>query len=201
MPELARDLTSSSIRCSRFRVDNNTNKENDVIASLAESDFSNFELIFNTRNNLVEVPQDYFDNISNNVHRLNQNYVIEIFSNCKNNNKFTLFYHLNLIDLTLNKWSKPFVTGKPNGNSVGEIYCKEYRVELSRTHLLNILKYFNEMAGAYSSFGYASRVGSYTSGVYEASGGSRINYVETPEWNSTTKSSAGNFITAITLNN
>jgi len=201
MPELARNLESSSIRCSRFRLINNTNKENDVIASLAESDFTNFELIFNTRNRFVEVPQDYFDNVSNNVHRLNQNYVIEIFSNCKNNNKFTLFYDLNLIDLTLNKWSKPFVTGKLNGTPVGEMYCKEYRVDLSRTHLLNIIKYFNEIAGAYSSFGYASRVGSYTSGVYEASGGSRINYVESPEWNPTTKSSGGNFINAITLNN
>lgn len=208
MPEKQRDLDSSNIRCSRFRLIENSNRENDVIASLSEKDFNNFELVFNTKNKfcngdtqVLEVPVDYFDNVSNQVHRIDQNYVIEIFSNCKDENKFTLFYDINLVDSTLNKWSKPFITGKPNGSTLGDTYCKEYRVDLSRNHLLTILKYFNEIAGAYNSFGYASRDQIQTSGVYEARGGSRINYVESPEWSSNTKSSGGNFIKSIDLNN
>lgn len=208
IPEQQRNLDSSNIRCSRFRIVENQNRENDVIASLAETDFNNLELIFNTKNKFcnggqqaIEVPVDYFDNVANQVHRLNQNYVIEIFSNCKDINKFTLFYDINLMDVTLNKWSKPFITGKPNGSTVGDTYCKEYRVDLSRNHLLTIIKYFNEIAGAYNSFGYASRDQIQTSGVYEARGGSRINYVESPEWSSNTKSSGGNFIRSIDLNN
>jgi hypothetical protein len=66
---------------------------------------------------------------------------------------------------------------------MGEKYCKEYRVNLTKEQLLTIIKYFNQISGGVTSnFGYASRSGQYTSGVYEASGGSRINYVESPFW-------------------
>jgi hypothetical protein len=83
---------------------------------------------------------------------------------------------------------------------MGEIYCQEFRVELSKDQILAIMKYFNDLTGAYSNFGYASRVANYTSEVYETSGGSRINYVESPDWSPVTKN-AGNFITLITLSN
>ena len=188
-------------RCASLKSIDDTIKESDVIASLKKTDFTEVELTFNTKNKLTDVPQKYFDNISNNVHRLNQNYVIEVFSNYNRSDKFTMMYDFNLVDLTLNRWSKPFVIGKPMTVPTCEMYCKEYRVDLSRDHLYNILKYFNEIAGAYSTFGYASRDQSYTSGVYESRGGSRINYVQTPEWNSNTKSSAGQFINTINLNN
>jgi hypothetical protein len=202
MPELTRDLNSSSIRCNNFRLITNQNKENDTIASLDKSDFNQLELTFNTRNRYLSVPADYFENISNHVHRLNQRYVIEIFSDVKDENRFTLFYDLNLIDLTLNKWSKPFITGTPNGSTMGEIYCKEYRVDVNRNHLQSIIRYFNEIAGAYTSeFGYANRSASYTSGVYEVSGGSRINYVESPFWNTYSVTGTTGGLTNLTYKN
>jgi hypothetical protein len=191
LPSQARD-TGASLRCGRFKLSDNPNRENDVIASLTESEFNQLNITFNTFNRDIEVPQEYFDKISTSVHRLNQNYVIEIFSNCISQDKFTLFYDIKLVDMTLNKWSKPLVLSKN---------CKDYRVDLDKRHLYNIFKYFNEIAGAYSSFGYANRTAAYTSGVYEASGGSRINYVENPEWNSVSKSSAGQFINNLNINN
>jgi hypothetical protein len=191
LPSQARD-TGASLRCGRFKLSDNPNRENDVIASLTESEFNQLNITFNTFNRDIEVPQEYFDKISTSVHRLNQNYVIEIFSNCISQDKFTLFYDIKLVDMTLNKWSKPLVLSKT---------CKDYRVDLDKRHLYNIFKYFNEIAGAYSSFGYANRTAAYTSGVYEASGGSRINYVENPEWNSVSKSSAGQFINNLNINN
>jgi len=83
---------------------------------------------------------------------------------------------------------------------MGEIYCKEYRVDLTRDQLLTIIRYYNNIAGAYSNFGYANRSASYTSGVYETSGGSRINYVESPYWNTYSVTGTG-LLTNITLNN
>jgi hypothetical protein len=165
---------------------------NDVLASLAADDFNSIELEFNTENININVPVEYYDNVSTQPHRKNQKYVIEIFSNTRQNNKFTLFYNLNLIDLTLNKWSKPYIT---------KIDCKEFRVDTSRDEVYSIIKYFNEINGAYSNFGYASRNQMYTSGVYETSGGSRINYVESPDWNSPTKFSTTNYITLLGIRN
>jgi len=202
MPELIRDLNSSSIRCNNFILIANKNKENDTIASLDKSDFNQLELTFNTKNKYINVPIDYFENVSNYVHRLNQRYVIEIFSDAKDKNKFTLYYDLNLMDLTLHNLSKIFVTGTPNGSTMGEIYCKEYRVDINRNHLQSIIRYFNEIAGAYTSeFGYASRSAPYTSGVYETSGGSRINYVESPFWNTYSVTGTTGGITNLTYNN
>lgn len=198
--EVQRDLDPSKLRCARFLVPSNPNRANDLLASLSESEFSTVELTFNTDNLPISVPNDYFRDISTQVHRLNQNYVIEIFSNCKNPNKFTLFYDLDLVDQTLNTWSKPLITGLPNGSNMGEIYCKEYRVDISRDELLTIIRYFNDIAGAYSNFGYANRSASYTSGVYETSGGSRINYVESPYWNTYSVTGTG-LLTDLTFNN
>ena len=182
LPTIPRDLSPTILRCTRFL---NTLNEQDVIASLSKSEFSNIELEFNTNGN---------------IHSLGQNYVVEVFSNPISNNKFTLFYNFNMIDLTLNKWTKPLVGGIRNGSTMGEIYCQEFRVDLSRDQVLTIIKYFNDLNGAYSNFGYASRVASYTSETYETSGGSRINYIESPDWSPVTKN-AGNLITIITLNN
>lgn len=180
--ETSRDLSSRRLRCSRFLDITNPYRGNDVFASLSESDFNKIELEFDTENLPISVPNSYFEFVSQKLHRLNQNYVIEIFTIPSQNNKFTLYYGLNLTDMTLNKWSKPLVGGISNGSNMGDIYCKEFRVDLSREQILTIIKYLNSINGAYSNFGYANRVANYTSGVYEVSGGSRINYAETADW-------------------
>jgi hypothetical protein len=187
IPRRQRDLTTSSnFACLRFLDRTNQNRENDVIASLQKEEFSEVSLSFHTRNyscdglDITAPTEEYLYNISNNVHRLNQNYVIEIFTIPTQDSRFTLYYDLSMIDLTLNRMSKPFVTKLSN--------CKELRIDLSKQHLLNIIKYFNQIRGEYSInkinnyTGYASRVASATSGIYEANGGSRINYVEDPAW-------------------
>jgi hypothetical protein len=188
LPRVGRD--SKSFKCIKFLDRNNPNKKNDVIASISEEDFTEISINFHTRNHacigveVTEPPQDYFENISNHVHRLNQNYVIEIFTIPTQDDKFSLYYDLSMMDLTLNKWSKPLITGIPNGSTMGEIYCQEFRVDLDKQQILNIIKYFNQIRGKYSNSkinnntGYASRVASSTSGIYETSGGSRINYTE-----------------------
>lgn len=197
LPRIQRD--SKKYKCIKFLDKNNPNRKNDVIASISEDDFTEISLNFHTRNHTcvgidnTDVPQDYFENISNHVHRLNQNYVIEIFTLPSQDDKFTLYYDLSMIDLTLNKLSKPLITGIPNGSTMGEIYCQEFRVDLDKQQLLNIIKYFNQIRGEYSKpgytginnlTGYASREALITSGIYETSGGSRLNYTESPLWNS-----------------
>ena len=114
-----------------------------------------------------------------------------------------------MIDLTLNKWEKPFVTGISNGSNMGERFCKEFRVDLPKDKVLSVLKYFNHINNAFQTTGYtginhmtglASRVKSVTQSFYESQGGSRINYVENPSWNSNTKN-ASNLIEDITIIN
>jgi hypothetical protein len=88
-----------------------------------------------------------------------------------------------MVDLTLNRLSKPFVTKLSN--------CKELRIDLSKQQLLNIIKYFNQIRGEYSIngyngvnnlTGYASRSAATTQAFYDTSGGSRINYTEDSNW-------------------
>lgn len=179
--------------CLNYLNKDNPNRTNDVMASFIEEDFTKLKIKFNTFNKKCDFkltpPNDYIKSFSTDVHRISQNYVIEVFTIPDQLSKnFTLFYDVDMIDLTLNKMSKPFVTGIRNGSHFGEIYSKEFRVDLSKEHILNIIKYFNQITGAYESSkidnfkGYASRVASSTSGIYEVSGGSRINYVEDPNW-------------------
>lgn len=205
LPYRDRDL-SEPFECVSFLDLNNPNRKNDVLASLRDTDFTEISINFNTRNHacvgtdVTQVNSEYFEKISNHVHRLNQNYVIEIFTIPTQDDKFTLYYDMSMIDLTLNKWSKPLITGIPNGSNMGEIYCKEFRVDLSKQQILNIIKYFNQIRGKYSKTGYASRDASITQSFYEASGGSKINYVESPLWNTYSVTGTG-LLTNITLNN
>lgn len=195
-PRIDRPLIQSG--CIGYLDRSNPNRKNEVIGSIKESDFNEISLNFHTKNHTcigsdnTIVTKEYFENVSNHVHRLNQKYVIEIFTIPTQDDKFTLYYDLSMIDLTLNRWSKPFVLGFGSDYNLQNSYCQEYRVDLNKQQILSIIKYFNQIRGDYSKqgyagannlTGYASRVASTTQGFYEASGGSRINYMETPDWN------------------
>jgi hypothetical protein len=182
-PFTARDL--EVIRCSRFVTIDNPLRKSDVIASLSESEFITNELSFNTNNKDIILPSDYL----NEVHRLDQNYIIEIFTLPTQNSKFSLMYKFNLIDLTLSKWAKPLV---------GVINNEDFRINLSKEQLLTIIRYLNNIANT-----YASRVAANTSSYYETSGGSRISYAESPDWSSPgTQTLNGSYIvSSITLKN
>lgn len=187
IPRKTRDLTlSSNFACLKFLDRTNQNRSNDVIASLQPDEFTEISLNFHTRNysceglDITDPTEEYLYGVSNHVHRLNQNYVIEIFTLPTQDNRFSLYYDLSMLDLTLNRLSKPFVVKLPN--------CKELRVDLPKQHLLNIIKYFNQIRGEYSNqkvnnlTGYASRSVTATQSFYEVSGGSRINYTENSDW-------------------
>ena len=175
---------SNRFVCARALDPTNPNRINDLISTYQENEFTDIKIKFNTMNracnrDVINVPKDYFEQVSSRVHRLNQNYVIELFTLPQQNDKFTLFYGLNMVDLTLNKLSKPIAA---------KTGCEYLRVDLPPQHLLNIIKYFNLLAGDYDNTyvnnltGYASRVSTITSSFMEASGGSRITYVEDPNW-------------------
>tara|TARA_R110000868_G_scaffold13711_6_gene63607 strand:- start:1922 stop:5989 length:4068 start_codon:yes stop_codon:yes gene_type:complete len=190
LPQYEKQIDNASngkrFQCLKVLDPKNSNRENDLLNTLKDSDFTDIELTFNTKNQPISVPNSYFTN-NTQVHRLNQKYVIEIFTLPNSNDRFTLYYGINLIDSTLNRWSKPLVGGIPNGANMGDIYdnsiyCPEFRVDLTREQVLSIIKYFNNLTGTYSRFGYGSRVAATTSSVYETSGGSRINYVQDPTW-------------------
>ena len=178
-----RDL--ERIRCSRFVTIDNPLKKSDIIASLDESEFITNELAFNTINADIQLPSDY----TQYVHRLDQNYIIEIFTLPNQSLNFSLMYKFNLIDQTLSKWTKPLI---------GIISDEDFRISLSKEQLLTIIRYLNSIANT-----YASRVAANTSSIYETSGGSRISYVESPDWSSPgTQTLIGSYIvSSITLKN
>ena len=187
----------------------NDNNRNDVIATLSEDDTVELSLDLHTLNKdcvapgeyPTRVPFDYAENISNNLHRLNQNYVIEVFLLPNQNDKFALFYDFSMVDMTLNKWTKPYVTNAG---------CQELRVDLEPNQVLHVLKYFNLINGAYETAGYAgtnpmtgyaSRVASETQSFYEQHGGSRINYVESPAWSGNSTANSKGLVDILTIIN
>lgn len=179
----------------------NIKTKHDVLKNLGEEDFFDIGIDFNTKNKPILVPDSYFKSIAHQVHRLNQQYVIEIFPLVYNSDRCVFYHKLNLIDKTLNTWSKPLVYRESTAPISCAEDCNDLRVKLTRNQVLTILNYFNELAGANQSrFGYGSRQHSYTSGVYETSGGSRINYVLSPDWINNTKGSS-NLIDLITFQN
>jgi len=179
------------LKCAKYIDKSDPNRSNQLLNSFSDDEFQTIEINFNTRNRaLCEdpetqliVPNQYYKNVSSKVHRLNQKYVVEVFTLPSTKDNFTLFYDFNMLDTTLNAWSKPLVGGIRNKKPIGDIYCPEFRIDLTREQVLTIIKYFNELAGVYNNFGYASRIATQTSGIYETSGGSRLNYVDNPDWN------------------
>jgi hypothetical protein len=130
-----------------------------TLENLTSDLFSTLTVSFNTFNQLIKIPQVYFKNF-NQVHTVNQKYVIEIFKIPQNSsNEYILFDEVNLVDKTLNN------------------YSEEYSPEL----LLKSLNYMKTI-----SDDKASRVASITSSTYGVSGGSRVNYREHPGWVSAT---------------
>ena len=175
------EVIRNSFACLSYIDQTNENRFNDVIASFSEDDFANHTITFNTINNPHEIPFDYQNKISTDVHRLNQRYVVEIFTIAEPNDKFTLYHGLAMQDLTFRKMCMPLILKTSK--------CKEYRLNIEEDKLLQVIKYFNLIRGKVDRLGYASRSATETSGVYGQFGGSRINYVESPNWNANTKNS------------
>lgn len=165
--------------------------ESNILNFLDESEFTELSINFNTFNRPVPVDEDYYKNSGEQLHRFNQNYVIELIPMVFDQERTILYTDVNLTDLTLNKWTKPLILSSSG---------IDYRVDLNKQQVYTIIKYFNKLAGAYNNFGYGSRIASQTSGIYETSGGSKLTYIESPDWYGPTKAT-GDLITSISFIN
>ena len=173
-----------------------TNRTSPVIG-IGEEDFEDFEVTFNTRNRDLRLPADYQKTYKQ-LHRLNQNYVVEVFmAPGAAMDEFMLVDSVEIQDLTLKKLSEIFAAGKLSDPLcvLKELKreCQEYRLELSKQDLFDIFKHFNNIAGKNAATAYASRDKTKTATIMESEGGSKIDYRLPDEMLSVTYSTRGNY--------
>ena len=168
--------------------------KNATIKNFNKSHFSTASFEFDTRNEtdynnseylkVIPVPEDFYS-LSELVHDVNTEYVIEIFfMNNSNPSKFLLIDDVTFTDTTLNSMAS-IPTGynayESSNPMIREANQKRYK--LSPEELREVLKYFSGLAG-FGSGVYAtevaSRVASQTSGTMDVSGGSRLSYRDAP---------------------
>ena len=157
-----------------------TTYRNSPIIGLSEDDFDEFSVTFDTRNRDILLPYQYQKDY-NQLHRLDQNYVIEVFMAPGNQpDDFMLVDKVTVQDLTMKRLSEIFAAGtKSDPLCVLDDLkrgCLEYRVELSKKDLFDVFKHFNNLAGKSSATAYASRDKAKTETIMESEGGSRIDY-------------------------
>ena len=169
--------SGTNFKCFNSLDASNPIQNHGVIPTYSDDDFSTIKVRFNTTNKVIAVPESYYKN-NEQVHRVGQNYRIEVFMlpNNQNKDKFLLIDNVNLLDVTQNNRTKIAVSGVANEIPFKE-YCDKITVNLTREELWSILKHFRGMIGDLSSRNkYSSRDASDTSSIMEVSGGSRINY-------------------------
>lgn len=142
------------------------------IENLISDLFKDFTIKINTLNPPICIP-NYYSVIGQQVHRKNQGYTIEVFMLPDDTgDTYTILDSVSAKDLTINT------------NVSG--YTPE--------ELLVAYRYFVDIAAA-----RASRQATITSGTFETSGGSRINYRYHPDWGPNTKSAGFNQYTQIDI--
>jgi len=146
------------------------------LLTLEESDFSTFEFLFDTYNNVTETDASYHGSFGE-VHRKDQQYIVDIFflpDNVNGLNNFFLVDKVSLTDMTLNKMSRLplFKEGE----------CGEYRMEVTKEQLKSVFRFFNDISGKNVQVGLASRDATETSGVMQTQGGSRLDYRLNTSW-------------------
>ena len=202
--ELKTREVSASVNSTNFEcLDQVSSTRTSPVIGLSEEDFENFEVLFNTRNRDIRLPRDYQKEYKQ-LHRLNQNYVIEIFMTPgAQPNEFMLVDKLEVQDLTLKNLSEIFAAGTLSDPlcKLTELNreCVEYRVELSKQDLFDVFKHFNNIAGKNSATAYASRDKEKTETIMESEGGSRIDYRLPNELITRTFAGTGNYYTEVTI--
>ena len=158
------------------------------VLGLGASSMDNFEVTFNTKNRELKVPRSYqalatspSANTHDQLHRLDQNYVIEAFMYPgAQSDEFMFIDKLEVQDMTMSKLSQVFAAGSLSNPLCDLSYlkntCEEYRVYLDKQDLFDVFRHFNDMFGKNAATGYASRDSSKTETIMEAKGGSRIDY-------------------------
>jgi len=189
---------------------------NDVsLNNIKASYFEDFVVDFDTRNFTDQNNSEYLDIIpiqnpeyliTEQVHRDDTNYIVEIFFiPTKNEKKYLLIDSIELQDLT-QRDNAGIGTGHGVATSGVPLrpFVKEDKLELSKDQLRDVLKFYNGLigqgVGQYATT-IASRDATITSGTLEVSGGSRLNYRQRPEWEGATQNGLTNQYTEIQVNN
>ncbi len=173
-----------------------TNVNDNDIRYLKDRDFSTFTLKFNTHNrrdrlssDFKPMPVDYPETF---VHRSNQHYVVEVlFEISKDSNDKFVIPEVTMVDKTLaNTALDVFTVDYSNDNN------DTYSTEIVRTGFNDyraIFKFMNGLATSSLGQGFATRIASDSSGVFETSGGSRLNYRMHPKWTNYIQNATENY--------
>lgn len=190
-------------------VDPNTSLKN-----FKDSFLENVNVTFDTRNFTDRNGSEYLKIIpieeteyviTEQVHRDDTNYVVEIFFMSQGDeSKYLLIDDIQLQDLTLRDEAGVGTGyGVESSGTPLRPFVKEDKLELSKDQLRDILKFYNGMigkgVGQYAT-NLASRDATITSNTLETSGGSRLTYREHPEWGPFTPGDHGNY-TEVRLDN
>lgn len=168
------------------------------ITTFREDEYQTFNIKFNTINKChIRVPEEYYKH-KEQVHRLDQTYVIEIFMIPGNGNtdKFILLDHIDLIDETIHDMTRIDVSGVPTGHKKYPL-CKIKHVNLNREDIRSILNYYNQVAGKSFHEGILGRSSSESERTNYASGGSRLDFRINPEFLNNTKDPDTNHYTLL----
>ena len=170
----------------------------DPLLTFTKENFKTLNVQFNTNNNVL-APTPEYQKAFGQVHRKDQNYVIEFFMipNGESNGDFILFDYIDLVDLTMNKLSKYLVSGDPLHHPMRQQFCPELRIDLGREGILTLFSFWNDIAGKNSKPGLASRDSTVTSGTMYTRGGSRADYRDYSSWYGPTK--INDMITSLTI--
>jgi hypothetical protein len=173
-----RSQTSSinqDLRLNCITIEADDAQEIDPLLLVKKDNFTNNQIKFTTNNSDIIVPESYFKNHGQ-LHRINQNYIIEIF----------LLPTSQSQDLTLllDKVEVQNLTFKKMSEILALAVCPEYRIELSKEQLQHIFRFWNDISGKNSNPGLASR---HFSNEEEGSnnyilGGSRLDYRIDKDW-------------------
>jgi hypothetical protein len=178
-----------------------TPQNNKGVFGITTNDLTLSSLEFNTLNNKISVPEEYYK-VSQQVHTSSQDYIVEVFIPPSVNDNTLVLESLKLNDIT-NKdrasITRDFTIGVSalaTSNVVYEISSGEYNVAypLNKDELYEVFKFFNNIA-----VGNASRVVADTSAIFLAEGGSRLNYRLHPDWVSSAAKSANDQYTEIDM--
>lgn len=163
-----------------------------LIANLAETDFQTIAVKFNTHNkqtrlssNFKSYPKEYTPAF---LHRTNQHYVVEVLFEAPiaGDSKY-IIPEVTIIDQTLAQTALDEFTISYTDDA-GNLHEKD----ITRTGLYDyrgIFKYMNSLAASSLGRGFATRIAADSSGIFEASGGSRLNYRYHPRWDPDTRDS------------
>lgn len=170
------------------------------IKNLKSDHFNTYSIPFNTRNKQYRNSGDFLPKPAGYepafVHRTDQRYIVEIMvrsygTKSIQDNVDYVFENISIIDktlaeTTLDKFTVQYIDdlGVTHTEEVTRTDIEDYRV---------YFKYMNNLAASSLGDGYGTRIAADSSGIFEASGGSRLNYRYHPKWGEHITASEGNY--------